>query len=103
MFIDNKVYKMYIHYIGRKTIKTKYGEFNAIKLKSLLLKETASGDDKKLLEGSVFEGSEKMTIWITDDSNHIPVRIESPISVGRVKVDLMQYENLIYSLIALNR
>jgi hypothetical protein len=102
MFIDNKVYKMYIHYIGRETIKTKYGKFNAIKLKPLLLKGNAF-EDEKLLEGSVFEGSEKMTIWVTDDSNHIPVRIESPIAVGRVKVDLMQYENLKYSLTAFKR
>jgi len=103
MFIDNKVYRMYIHYIGRETIKTKYGKFDAIKLKPLLLKGNVSEDDEKLLEESVFEGSEKMTIWVTDDSNHIPVRIESPIAVGRVKVDLMQYENLKYSLTALNR
>ena len=94
---------MYIHYIGRETIKTKYGKFNAIKLKPLLLKGNVFEDDEKLLEGSVFEGSEKMTIWITDDSNHIPVRIESPIAVGRVKVDLMQYENLKYSLTAFKR
>jgi hypothetical protein len=82
MFLDDKVYNMYIHYIGKETIKTKYGKFNAIKLKPLLLKE------------SVFEGGEKMTIWVTDDANHIPVRIESPITVGSIKVDLMHYENL---------
>ena len=39
-----------------------------------------------------------MTIWVTDDANHIPVRIESPISVGSVKVDLMHYENLKYPI-----
>jgi hypothetical protein len=84
MFLDDKVYNMYIHYMGKETIQTKYGKFNAIKLKPLLLK------------GSVFDGGEDMTIWVTDDSNHIPVRIESPIIVGTVKVDLMHYENLKY-------
>src|SRR3954469_22032455 len=77
MFLDDKVYDMYIHYIGKETIKTKYGKFNAIKLKPLLLK------------GSMFDGGEKMTIWVTDDANHIPVRVESPIIVGNVKIDLM--------------
>lgn len=86
MFIDNKVYDMYIHYMGKETVKTKYGKFSAIKLKPLLLK------------GNIFDGGEKMTIWVTDDPNHIPVRIESPISVGSVKVDLMHYENLKYPL-----
>ena len=82
MFLDDKVYSMYIHYMGKETVKTRYGKFNAIKFKLLLLK------------GSVFEGGEKMTIWVTDDANHIPVRVESPIVVGSVKIDLMHYENL---------
>lgn len=75
--------------MGRETVKTKYGKFNAIKLKPLLLK------------GNVFDGGEKMTIWVTDDANHIPVRVESPISVGSVKIDLMHYENLKYPITVL--
>ena len=89
MFIDDKVYSMYIHYVGKETIKTKFGKLNVIKLKPLLLK------------GSVFDGGEKMTIWITDDLNHIPVRIEGPIIVGTVKIDLVNYENLKYPVTAL--
>jgi len=89
MFLDDKVYNMYIHYIGKETIKTKYGKFNALKLKPLLLK------------GSIFDGGEKMTIWVTDDANHIPVRVETPIVVGSVKIDLMSYENLKYPITAL--
>ncbi len=41
----------------------------------------------------MFEGGEKMTVWISDDANHIPVRVESPISVGSVKVDMMDFQN----------
>jgi hypothetical protein len=63
------------------TIKTKYGKFRAIKIKPLLIK------------GTIFEGGEKMTVWISDDANHIPVRVESPISVGSVKVDMMDFKN----------
>ena len=86
MFLDNEVYDMYIRYLGKETVKTKYGKFNAIKLKPLLLK------------GNIFDGGEKMTIWITDDANHVPVRVETPIIVGSVKIDLMHYENLRYPL-----
>jgi hypothetical protein len=89
LFLDNEVYNMYIRYMGKETIKTRYGKFNAIKFKPLLLK------------GSIFEGGEKMTVWVSDDPNHIPVRLESPISVGSVKVDLMGYRNLRYPLSAL--
>jgi hypothetical protein len=77
---------LYIKYLGKETVKTKYGKFRAIKFKPLLIK------------GTIFEGGEKMTVWVSDDPNHIPLRIESPISVGSVKVDMMQYKNLRYPL-----
>jgi hypothetical protein len=86
MFLDNEVYNLYIKYLGKETVKTKYGKFKAIKFKPLLVK------------GTMFEGGEKMTVWVSDDMNHIPLRIESPIVVGSVKVDMMQYRNLRYPL-----
>ena len=89
MFLDNEVYHLYVRYLGKETIKTKYGKFRAIKFKPLLVK------------GTMFEGGEKMTVWVSDDANHIPVRIESPISVGSVKVDMMQYRGLRYPLTSL--
>ncbi|HEY4968219.1 MAG TPA: DUF3108 domain-containing protein, partial [Puia sp.] len=46
-----------------------------------------------LIKGTIFEGGEKMTVWVSDDANHIPVRVESPISVGSVKVDMMEFRN----------
>jgi hypothetical protein len=86
MFLDDKVNNLYIKYVGKETIKTKFGKFRAIKLKPLLIK------------GNMFEGGEKMTLWVSDDLNHIPLRVESPISVGSVKVDMMGYSNLRYPM-----
>lgn len=87
MFFGSTIYNMYIRYMGRETIETKYGTYNAIKLMPLLLK------------GDTFKGGEDMAVWVTDDNNHIPVRIESKLSVGSIKVDLAQYENLKYPLV----
>ncbi|RYY82286.1 MAG: DUF3108 domain-containing protein, partial [Chitinophagaceae bacterium] len=89
MFIDNEVYNMYIRYEGKDNIKTKYGKFRAIKFKPLLIK------------GTVFEGGEKMTVWVSDDENRIPIRVETPLKVGSVKVDMMGYQNLRYPLSSL--
>lgn len=89
MFLDNEVYNLYIKYLGKETIKTRYGKFNAIKFKPLLIK------------GTIFEGGEKMTVWVSDDANHIPLRIESPIAVGSIKVDMMGYLNLRHPLSSL--
>jgi len=82
MFLDDEVYNLYIRYMGKEIIKTRYGRFRAIKFKPMLIK------------GTIFEGGEKMTVWVSDDPNHIPLRIESPITVGSVKVDMMSYKNL---------
>jgi hypothetical protein len=89
MFLDDEVHNMYIRYLGKETIKTKYGKFRTIKFKPLLLK------------GTIFEGGENMIVWVTDDANHIPVRIESPIVVGKVKIDMMSHQNLRHPLTSL--
>jgi Protein of unknown function (DUF3108) len=91
MFLDNEVYSMYVRYMGKEDVKTRYGKFRAIKFKPLLVK------------GSIFEGGEKMTVWVSDDANHIPLRAESPILVGSVKVDMMSYRNLRYPLSSLKK
>jgi hypothetical protein len=75
--------------VGKETVKTQYGKFRAIKFKPLLIK------------GTIFEGGEKMTAWISDDPNHLLLRVESPISVGSIKVDMFGYKNLRYPLTSL--
>ncbi len=89
MFLDNQVYNLHIRYLGKEKVKTKYGKFHSIKFKPLLV------------SGTIFEGGEKMTVWVTDDPNHMPLRIESPIKVGSVKVDMMQYRNTRYPVSSL--
>ncbi|WP_291910936.1 DUF3108 domain-containing protein [Chitinophaga sp. CB10] len=91
MFLDDQVYNIYVRYMGKEEIKTKFGTFRAIKFKPLLIK------------GSMFEGGEKMTVWVSDDANKVPLRIESPISVGSVVVDMINYSNLRYPFTSLIR
>lgn len=91
MFLDNEVFNMYIRYLGKETIKTQYGRFRAIKFKPLLLK------------GTIFEGGEKMVVWVSDDPNHVVLRVESPIVVGKVMIDMMGYQDLRYPLSSLVR
>lgn len=86
LFLDNKIYHIYIRFIGKDIIKTKFGKFRAICFKPLLIK------------GTIFKGGEKMTVWVSDDENHVPLRVETPILVGKIKVDLMKYSNLKYPL-----
>jgi hypothetical protein len=86
MYIDEEQFSMYIKYMGKETITTKFGTYKTIRLKPLLLK------------GNVFNGGENMNMWVTDDKNKIPVRIETPIKVGTVKIDLSSYSGLRHTM-----
>ncbi len=89
MFIDEEVHHLYIRYLGKHKITTRYGTFNTIKISPLLV------------EGTIFKGGEKMDIYVTDDQNHVPVRISSPILVGSIKVDMTGFSGLRYPMKAL--
>lgn len=82
MFLDDDLYQMSIRYLGKETISTKYGKFKAIKVRPVTIK------------GNIFNGDEKMTMWVTDDANKVPVRIESPIVVGKVRIDMTSFQGL---------
>ncbi|HLK27083.1 MAG TPA: DUF3108 domain-containing protein [Puia sp.] len=89
LFLDNQLYDIYIRYLGKEVVKTKYGKFRAIKFKPLLIK------------GTIFQGGEKMTVWVTDDANHLPIRVESPITVGSIIVDMINFKNRRYPMTSL--
>ena len=89
MYLDDEIYHLYLRYIGKEKVKTQYGKFNAIKFKPLLVK------------GTLFEGGEKLSAWVSDDPNHLLLRVESPITVGKVKIDMMSYSGLRYPLTSL--
>ena len=59
MFLDDEIYHLYLQYEGKENIKTKYGKFRAIKFKPLLIK------------GTIFQGGEKMNVWVSDDANRL--------------------------------
>jgi hypothetical protein len=88
-FLDKELYPSYFKFLGRDVITTRFGKFKVIKIAPLLVK------------GAVFDGGEKMTIWVTDDENHIPVRLETPIIVGSIKMDMVGYQNLKHPLTSL--
>lgn len=89
MFLDDEMHHLYLRYMGKEKVTTKYGTFKSIKFKPLLIK------------GTIFKGGEGMTAWVSDDPNHLLLRAESPITVGSIKVDMMGYKNLRYPLTSL--
>lgn len=82
LYLDDEVYPVYIRYLGKEVVSTRNGKYNCIKFSPLLI------------EGTIFKGGEEMKVWVTDDNNKIPVRVESPIIVGSVYAELYKYSGL---------
>lgn len=83
LFLDNKVYPLYIRYMGKDKLKlADKSMMNCIKFSPLLV------------EGTIFKGGEGMKVWATDDKNKIPLHIEAPILVGTVKANVISWKGL---------
>lgn len=83
ILLDRKLYNLYFRYQGREIVTVKkVGKFDCIKFSVMTI------------EGNMFHEGEDLKIWVTNDKNHIPIYIESPIQVGNVKVRIQSWEGL---------
>ncbi|MCC5918861.1 MAG: DUF3108 domain-containing protein [Cryomorphaceae bacterium] len=83
-FLDEEMFKFYLEFQGREVLKTEFGKVNTLKFMPIVQK------------GRVFKGEETMSIWVTDDQNHMPVLLKSKLRVGAVRLELAEYKNLRY-------
>ena len=87
IFIDNEAHDTYIRFKGIKELDVKnFGTFRCIVFSPLLI------------EGSIFNAGEDMTVWVTDDLNKLPLLIETPILVGSIRARIDKMANLRYPL-----
>ncbi len=87
-FLDDSVYISQVVYEGKETIKSNHTSYRCLKFKPMVL------------VGPVFSEPYPMTVWVTDDSNRIPVRVESKVLVGKIKVELQDFSGLANPLTA---
>ena len=80
IYIADTLWDLRIRYTGRETIKTQYGKIECQKY----IPSTVAGN--------FFKNEDDMTIWFTDDTNHIPVRLRLNLIVGSVTGDLVKYQ-----------
>lgn len=88
LIVDGKIHNLYVRYLGKEELempdKTRY---NTIKFSALLV------------EGTIFDGGEDLTVWVTDDKNKIPLKVQAKIQVGWVKAFLKSTKGLKYGAI----
>lgn len=81
-FYDDMVYNMKVRYRGRQVLKTKQGKINVIRLHPVLP------------SNKLFKEEESIRIFVSDDINKIPVKVEVDLWVGSMVMDLRQNSGL---------
>jgi hypothetical protein len=84
MFFDNETTKFKLKFIGREQILTKFGTISTMIFRPLVQ------------SGRVFKEEESLTVWISDDNNKLPIRIQASLAVGSIKADLDSYKGIKY-------
>jgi Protein of unknown function (DUF3108). len=84
IFMDKEEYPLKMKYLGKEPKKKVYkmGRYKTLKFQP------------QVIVGNVFKDDSRMTVWVSDDANRIPLLIESPVSVGSVKMVLKDYWGL---------
>lgn len=88
IFMDQEEYPLKFKYEGKEARKKIYG----------LGRHNTMRFQPEVIVGNVFKDGSKMQVWVSDDGNRLPLLIESPISVGSVKMVLKSHKGLKYDL-----
>ncbi|MCM4150545.1 DUF3108 domain-containing protein [Arenibacter sp. N53] len=82
LYDDDGVFKFKLKYLGMEVLKTKYGKVECLRFRPYVQ------------SGRVFKEQESLSLWVSNDNNRIPVRIQADLSVGSIKADLDGYNGL---------
>lgn len=86
IFMDEENYFLEVSYLNNEVIETEFGKVDCMVFKP------------KMQEGRVFEDGEEMKIWISDDKNHLLMKVETKIWAGTIKAVLVDYKELKFPL-----
>jgi len=81
-FFEDTSYNLRIMYLGKETIKTSVGKIPCNIMKPIM-------PDNKL-----FDGENSITVWISDDGNKIPVKIQAKMFIGHTGLELASFKGL---------
>ena len=83
LLFDGEIFNIKVRYEGKNNIKVRnQGRFSAIKVVP------------DLITGHVFNDGDQMEVWVSNDSNKIPLMVETPLKIGSLKAVLKSYEGL---------
>ncbi len=85
-FSEKKVETLGIEYEGKENVTCSLGTFNCLKF------------SPTIVPGRIFRKDSKLYLWITNDSNRIPIKAQVEILVGTVTLEITGAKGLKYPL-----
>ena len=82
IFFDAENYPFRMKFLGYEDVKTKFGTINCLKFRPYIE------------SGRVFGDSESLTLWVSNDKNKLPVKIEAGLRIGSIEADLEEFRGL---------
>ena len=82
MFYDSKNRELSLRYLGKEVINTNYGKIECLKLMPATNRSR------------IFKGEGSITIWLTNDKNRLPIRVQADLLVGSIKADLEKFSGI---------
>lgn len=86
VWIDDESYPFMLKVIGVENKSTKFGKISCLKIAPYVI------------SGRIFKSQEGVTMWITNDENHVPVEMKADLLVGSLKASLDDFSNLKHPL-----
>ncbi len=81
-FLEDGIYPLTIIYLGKEKIKTNFGYINCRKF------------SPSIEPGRIFRKDSDFFLWITDDTNNIPVKAFAELVVGSITMELTNAQGL---------
>lgn len=82
LYDDDGIFRFRLKYLGLEVLKTKFGKVECHKFRPYVQ------------SGRVFKEKESLSLWVSNDRNKIPIRIEADLAIGSIKADLDGYNSL---------
>lgn len=86
VWIDDESYPFMLKVVGVEKKSTKFGDISCLKIIPYVI------------SGRIFKSQEGVTMWVTNDENHVPVEIKAELMVGSLKASLDGYSNVKYPM-----
>ncbi|MFC3160957.1 Protein of unknown function [Chryseobacterium arachidis] len=86
VWIDDEMFPFQLKVTGTENLDTKFGKINCLKI------------IPSVKSGRVFKQKEGVTMWVSNDANHIPILLKAELAVGSLKASIDGFKNVKYPL-----